>query len=243
MTADEARAAVLERLRGAGPLRQGRGLRPRGGHLLPLRHRHRAAALAAVVHGHEAPGRARPSRRWRTAGCASCPSAGATSTWIGCGASGPGASAGSCGGGTASRPTTATTCEHIMVARDGPGGVREVRRPGARRTRTCSTPGSARPCGPSPPWAGPSRPPELAAFYPTSVLSTARDIIYLWVARMIMMGLEFMGDVPFRDVIIHPTVLAADGRRMSKSLGTGRRPAWSSSQSTGPTPPVSGSPT
>jgi len=56
------------------------------------------------------------------------------------------------------------------------------------------------------------------------VLSTARDIIYLWVARMIMMGLEFMGDVPFRDVIIHPTVLAADGRRMSKSLGTGVDP-------------------
>ena len=56
------------------------------------------------------------------------------------------------------------------------------------------------------------------------MLSTARDIIYLWVARMIMMGLEFMGDVPFRDVIIHPTILAADGRRMSKSLGTGVDP-------------------
>jgi valyl-tRNA synthetase len=66
--------------------------------------------------------------------------------------------------------------------------------------------------------------PELAAFYPTSVLSTARDIIYLWVARMIMMGLEFMGDVPFREVIIHPTIMAADGRRMSKSLGTGVDP-------------------
>jgi valyl-tRNA synthetase len=65
---------------------------------------------------------------------------------------------------------------------------------------------------------------RLKAFYPTSVLSTARDIIYLWVARMIMMGLEFMGDVPFREVIIHPTVLAADGRRMSKSLGTGVDP-------------------
>ncbi len=65
---------------------------------------------------------------------------------------------------------------------------------------------------------------RLAKFYPTSVLSTARDIIYLWVARMIMSGLEFMGDVPFKDVIIHPTVMAADGRRMSKSLGTGVDP-------------------
>jgi len=70
----------------------------------------------------------------------------------------------------------------------------------------------------------PEQTPRLAAFYPTTVLSTARDIIYLWVARMIMMGLEFMGDVPFKDVIIHPTVLAADGRRMSKSLGTGVDP-------------------
>ena len=70
----------------------------------------------------------------------------------------------------------------------------------------------------------PEKTPRLEAFYPTTVLSTARDIIYLWVARMIMMGLEFMGDVPFKDVIIHPTVLAADGRRMSKSLGTGVDP-------------------
>lgn len=70
----------------------------------------------------------------------------------------------------------------------------------------------------------PDQTPELAEFYPTSVLSTARDIIYLWVARMIMMGLEFPGDVPFREVIIHPTIMAADGRRMSKSLGTGVDP-------------------
>ncbi|MBN1630964.1 MAG: class I tRNA ligase family protein, partial [Thermoleophilia bacterium] len=70
----------------------------------------------------------------------------------------------------------------------------------------------------------PEKTAKLEAFYPTTVLSTARDIIYLWVARMIMMGMEFMGDVPFKDVIIHPTVLAADGRRMSKSLGTGVDP-------------------
>ena len=70
----------------------------------------------------------------------------------------------------------------------------------------------------------PEKTPELTAFYPTSVLSTARDIIYLWVARMIMMGLEFMDDVPFGQVIIHPTIMAADGRRMSKSLGTGVDP-------------------
>jgi valyl-tRNA synthetase len=65
---------------------------------------------------------------------------------------------------------------------------------------------------------------ELRAFYPTDVLSTARDILFLWVARMIMMGLEFAGDVPFDDVYIHSVIQAPDGRRMSKSLGTGIDP-------------------
>ncbi|MBN1193468.1 MAG: valine--tRNA ligase [Coriobacteriia bacterium] len=70
----------------------------------------------------------------------------------------------------------------------------------------------------------PDETPELAFFYPTTVLSTARDILFLWVARMIMAGLYFVGDVPYRDVIIHPTVFNAEGRRMSKSLGTGVDP-------------------
>jgi len=65
---------------------------------------------------------------------------------------------------------------------------------------------------------------DLQYFYPTSVLSTARDIIYLWVARMIMMGLKFCRDVPYHSVIIHPTVLTIEGKRMSKSLGTGVDP-------------------
>jgi valyl-tRNA synthetase len=65
---------------------------------------------------------------------------------------------------------------------------------------------------------------ELRAFYPTDVLSTARDIIYLWVARMIMSGLEFLDEIPFSDVYIHSVIQAPDGRRMSKSLGTGIDP-------------------
>jgi valyl-tRNA synthetase len=66
--------------------------------------------------------------------------------------------------------------------------------------------------------------PELQAFFPTDVLSTARDIIFLWVARMVMTSLEFTGDVPFRDVYVHSVIQAPDGRRMSKSLGTGIDP-------------------
>src|SRR4051794_21031522 len=70
----------------------------------------------------------------------------------------------------------------------------------------------------------PEETPELEAFYPTDVLVTARDIIFLWVARMVMMGLEFAGDIPFEDVYITPVIQAPDGRRMSKSLGTGIDP-------------------
>lgn len=65
---------------------------------------------------------------------------------------------------------------------------------------------------------------DLKEFYPTQVLSTDRGIINLWVTRMIFSGLEFMNEKPFSQIIIHPTVLAKDGRRMSKSLGTGIDP-------------------
>jgi valyl-tRNA synthetase len=71
-------------------------------------------------------------------------------------------------------------------------------------------------------WPEPT--PELRAFYPTDVLATGRDIIFLWVARMVMFGLEFTGEIPFSDVPINSTIQAPDGRRMSKSLGTGIDP-------------------
>ncbi len=70
----------------------------------------------------------------------------------------------------------------------------------------------------------PDTTPALKAFYPTDALVTSRDIIFLWVARMIMLGIEFAGDIPFDDVYIHSIIQAPDGRRMSKSLGTGIDP-------------------
>ena len=70
----------------------------------------------------------------------------------------------------------------------------------------------------------PERTPELERYYPGDVNSTAREIIRLWENRMIWTGLELLGEIPFTDVIIHSTILATDGRRMSKSLGTGIDP-------------------
>jgi len=70
----------------------------------------------------------------------------------------------------------------------------------------------------------PQQTPELKYFYPTSVLITSRDIITLWVARMVLTGLENIGDVPFREVFIHPKILDGDGETMSKSKGNGVDP-------------------
>ena len=70
----------------------------------------------------------------------------------------------------------------------------------------------------------PEETPELKAFYPTDFLTTAREILFLWVARMVMTGIEFAGDIPFDNVYVHSVIQARDGRRMSKSLGTGIDP-------------------
>ncbi len=70
----------------------------------------------------------------------------------------------------------------------------------------------------------PEQTPELGYFYPTSTLITSRDIITLWVARMVLMGLNNVGQVPFRQVYIHPKILDGFGEGMSKSKGNGVDP-------------------
>ena len=65
---------------------------------------------------------------------------------------------------------------------------------------------------------------DLKYYHPTDLMITGRDILYLWVLRMVMTAEEFVGEIPFKTVYVHPTVLTKDGKRMSKSLGTGLNP-------------------
>ena len=70
----------------------------------------------------------------------------------------------------------------------------------------------------------PEKTESLSYFYPTDLMITGRDILYLWVLRMVMTSIECRDEIPFKTALVHPTILTKDGRRMSKSLGTGLNP-------------------
>jgi valyl-tRNA synthetase len=115
------------------------------------------------------------------------------------------------------------TCGHVNVAASEPAGCAECGGHLRQEEDVLDTWFSSA-LWPFATLGWPELTPELTAFYPTNLLSTARDILFLWVARMIMMGIELTGQAPFSDVYIHSVIQASDGRRMSKSLGTGIDP-------------------
>ena len=138
----------------------------------------------------------------------------------GCATSGPGAFRASSGGAIRFRSGTTRTARSIVAETEDE--AREARRPGGKpltRDPDVLDTWFSSALWPFSTLGWPDKTPELARFYPTSVLVTGFDIIFFWVARMMMMGLHFMGEVPFKTVFIHNRVLDEQGAKMSKTKG------------------------
>ena len=106
----------------------------------------------------------------------------------------------------------------VMVAREQPEGCSECGSDDLRAEEDVLDTWFSSALWPFSTLGWPDATPDLRRFYPTDVLVTGYDIIFFWVARMLKMGIEFAGDTPFREIVIHGLVRASDGRKMSKSL-------------------------
>jgi valyl-tRNA synthetase len=109
---------------------------------------------------------------------------------------------------------------HLTVAEEAPSACAECGSADLRRDEDVLDTWFSSALYPFATLGWPEKTPELDAYYPGDVLTTARDIIFLWVARMMFAGLELMGEDPFHDVVIHSYLLSPDGRRMGRTLGT-----------------------
>lgn len=115
-------------------------------------------------------------------------------------------------------------CDEIIVTREKPNECTKCKSKNLRQDNDVLDTWFSSWLWPFSTMGWPENTEELHYFYPTDVLVTDPGIIFFWVARMIMAGLEFMRDIPFKDVHIHGVILDAQGRKMSKSLGNGIDP-------------------
>jgi len=109
---------------------------------------------------------------------------------------------------------------HVTVAEDEPVGCAECGSKALRQDEDVLDTWFSSALYPFATLGWPDETSELVRYYPGDVLTTARDIIFLWVARMMFAGLELMGEDPFHDAVIHSYLLSPDGRRMGRTLGT-----------------------